>query len=117
MSEPTQICESATDCGAAHVLKVVWHGDLTDDCWAKAGNLLAHCERLGTIRWCDEDEKRTKHKSEYWHVSVGLVNGENFSVGDDIFNSGEPGGLILGGTMARAIAEAILKAPGEPSGP
>lgn len=92
----------------------MWHGDLTDDCWAKVGNLLAHCECLGEIRWCDEDENRTKHKSEYWHVSVGPVNRKHFSTGDDIFHSGEPGGLILGGTMARAIAEAILKSSNAP---
>lgn len=89
--------------------RIVWHGDLEDDCWAKVGNLLAHCECLGTIRWCDEDDNRTKHKSEYWHCSVSPVDGKNFAVGDDIFHSGEPGGLILGGAMARAIAEAILK--------
>ena len=91
----------------AHGSRIVWHGDLTDDCWAKVGNLLAHCECLGEIQTRHLDFP--KKKLEYWHCSVGPVNRKNFSTGDYIFHSGEPGGMIIGGTMARAIAEAILK--------
>jgi hypothetical protein len=91
---------------------IVWQGDLEDDCWAKVGNLLVDCECLGCIEWNDDDEEQQeKHKSEYWHCSVGPVNEKHMSTGPDIFHSGEPGGLILGGSMARAIAEAILKSP------
>lgn len=97
------------DSRAAHGSRIVWNGDLTDDCWAKVGNLLAHCECMGEIIVHNPEESPTKEKSEIWFVSVGPVNRKHFSTGDDIFHSGEPGGMIIGGTMARAIAEAILK--------
>jgi hypothetical protein len=87
--------------------KIIWHGDLKDDCWAKVGNVMAHCECMGLVEIRDHGIKR---RSEYWYCSVGTVNKHGFLVGDYIFHSSEPGGSIMGGTMARAICEAILSA-------
>lgn len=82
------------------ILKIQWKGDLDDDCSAMVGNLSAHCESLGEY---------DKH-FENWYCSVAPVDKAGFVNGPDLFHSSESGGAILGGTMARAICEAILKA-------
>lgn len=79
--------------------KFVWDGDMADDCTCLVGNLIAHCECLG---------KRCG--LEVWFVSVGPVDHRGMACGPDLFHSGEPSGIIIGGDMARAIAEAILLA-------
>lgn len=75
-----------------------WVGDLDDDCSITIGHYLAHCECLGsfTCRYSDGDET-----NECWFVGV-------YHKLDVLFHSGEPGGMIVNGSMARAIAEAIL---------
>jgi hypothetical protein len=87
-----------------------WQGDLQDDCWCREGNLLAHCECLGAIKWRNADTRDMLADAEIWFCSVGPVDEKNFAAGDDLFHSSTPAGLILGGEMARAIAEAILSA-------
>ena len=93
---------------------IEWRGDLEDDCSAKVGNLLAHCERLADCFIADADEPRKRSPVSVWYVSVCPVDENNRPTGDDLFHSGEPGGLIIGGTMARAIAEAIIRAYARP---
>lgn len=96
--------------------KFDWQGNLADDCTCRVGNLLAHCEAMGPIKWRAVDDGRKLHDAEHWFVSVGPVDARGFAAGDDLFHSGEPGGLILGAEMARAIAEAILTAATQPGG-
>jgi hypothetical protein len=64
---------------------------------------------MGEIRWKDVDEHRYS-ASNYWFVSVGRVDASGRTDGPDLFHSGEHAGMIFGGEMARAIAEAILSA-------
>lgn len=92
-----------------------WRGDMEDDCTCRTGNLLAHAECLGEIRWKDADERRP-HASNHWFVSVSRVGEDGGAIGPDLFHSGEHAGMILGAEMARAIAEAVLSA-GDQGGP
>jgi hypothetical protein len=93
------------------VPKVVWRGDLSDDCHAKLGDLGAHCECMGGIDWRESEQKRGRHeRSEIWYCSVYLLNRKGHALHGDLFHTGNPGGMIIGGSMARAVCEAILLA-------
>jgi hypothetical protein len=91
-------------------MTITWEGDLTDDCTCRAGNLLAHCENMGPIKWRCVDDGRKLYDAEIWFCLVARVDDQGFIVGDPIFHSGDYGGLITSGELARAISETILKA-------
>ena len=64
---------------------------------------------MGEILWKDGGEHRY-HKSTWWFVSVVRVDANGRSDAPDLFHSGEHAGMIMGGELARAIAEAIISA-------
>jgi hypothetical protein len=101
--------DAAPPLAAPHGSRVLWKGDIEDDCTLRVGNLLAHVECMGEIRWKDPDERRYS-ESNYWFVSVSRVDESGRTDGPDLFHSGEHAGMIFGGEMARAIAEAIISA-------
>ncbi len=86
---------------------IAWSGDLADDCSARVGNLIAHCECMGEMQLRGEGERRYE-KGEYWFCAVSECDADGKHV-RDIFHSGESAGLILSGEMARSIAESILR--------
>lgn len=71
-----------------------WEGNLKDDCRCSTEELMAHCENLGG---------ESSPESSIWFVAV--YRGDTV-----LFHSGEADGNIIGGEMARAIAESILAA-------
>lgn len=84
-----------------------WEGDLDHDCSLRVGDLLAHCECLNDSIYCvAEDKELNFHENfdiESWSCAVYR--------GDEVlFHSGEYGGMITDGDMARGICEAIVKA-------
>lgn len=90
-------------------VKIEWKGDLEDDCHARVGYLSAHCERMGDV-YVVNSRNGKNMRCEMWFCSVDPVDKKGWVTGDSIFHSGEPGGLILSGTMARAICESIIRA-------
>lgn len=106
---PPTGCRRAPGLGVASGSRFVWRGDLDDDCTCQVGDLAAHAECMDEIRWRSIDEKRYE-TAKVWYCSVGRVDERGFLVGEHLFHSGEPGGMILSGEMARAICEAIISA-------
>lgn len=92
--------------------KFIWKGDLEDDCLLEVPGFLAHAELL-----CDDVKCRDscggKWNEEHWYVCVARrLNPDAPTSKDDevLFHSGEHVGAITNGDMARAIAEAIIRA-------
>jgi hypothetical protein len=83
--------------------KLTWEGDIEDDCTLKVGQYLAHCECLSVGLVVRDPETKERFKIESWFV--GVYRGK-----ETLFHSGEVGGLITSGELARGIAEAIIKA-------
>jgi hypothetical protein len=104
--------DAAPPLAAPPCSRFVWRGDIEDDCTLRVGDLLAHVECMGEIRWKDPDERRYS-ESNYWFVSVSRVDESGRTDGLDLFHSGEHAGMICGADMARAIAEAIISANDE----
>lgn len=77
----------------------VWTGDLADDCWCEHGPFFSHVEMMVDAVEIDDDDD--KWKTEIWWFSV-RKNGQ------EIFNSSDHKGTILGGDMCRALAEVIM---------
>jgi len=88
---------------------LIWRGDLGDDCTCRVGNLIAHCECLGEIKWKPPGRGRL-YTGDIWCVCVSQVDANNRIDGPDLFHSGENGGYVMGAEMARGIAEAIIRA-------
>ena len=86
--DPTTICSP-----------FVWTGDLADDCWCEHGPFFSHVEMMVDAVEIDDDDD--KWKTEIWWFSV-RKNGQ------EIFNSSDHKGTILGGDMCRALAEVIM---------
>jgi hypothetical protein len=80
--------------------KLNWEGDLDDDCSLSVGELFAHCE-------CLADDIKCSSEGEEWTIQSWFV-GVYRRDGQPLFHSGEVGGMITSGEMARAIAEAII---------
>lgn len=87
--------------------EIKWNGDLNDDCTAKLGNLMAHCECLGDIICVDNSDGS---ELDAWRAESWFVGVMNKKTKQYLFHSGEHGGMITGGEVARAIAEAIMLA-------
>lgn len=87
-----------------------WTGDLGDDCFCEIGDFTAHCECLcDTLEVTDlEEENEKPFKIEIWFVGVYRKYIPPAKDSDILFHSGEHGGMITSGALARAIAEAIL---------
>lgn len=93
-----------------------WKGDLTDDCCLRIGWLCAHAELM-----CDDIKCRAdgeKWTEERWFLGVYISDPTAETGKDDVtlFHSGEHAGAITTGEMARAIAEAIIRAVNTASG-
>jgi len=84
----------------AERVRLVWTGDLEDDCVCIIGPYLAHCEYLDKL----------ENGCHYWHASVSKVDERRMVVGADLFHSGESAGFITHGEKARDICESILHA-------
>ena len=99
---------TAENAGPARVDGIVslpafqWEGDLDDDCTLRVGDYVGRAECMGgvTVRGDDGDKP---FRSEDWWCAV-------YRGKDQLFHSGEPGGSIHMGTMARAVCEAIIRA-------
>lgn len=90
--------------GKAVAEKIEWTGDLKDDCVARLGTLVAHCECMGDLLCRDIDHPRDKPwPMETWYASVS-------DRGETIFHSSEVGGTFTTGELARAVCEAIMLA-------
>lgn len=85
-----------------------WEGDLEDDCTLRIGEFMGRAECMGECIVRETNEKRG-HTEEYWWCAV-YRDKDGTPCGDQLFHSGEPGGTIHGGDMARKIVEAIIKA-------
>lgn len=93
-------------------MRIEWTGTLSDDCFARLGDVTAHVEAMGEIHMAeiDQDGKVSRRHSNRWrslHWFIGVYRGD-----DCLYHSGEHGGLITSddGDQARAIAEAVMRA-------
>lgn len=92
-------------------MQIEWTGDLSDDCFARLGDVTAHVEALGEIHMAELNEQGKPSRSHrhgwytvYWHIGV-------YRGGEPLYDSSESGGMITGdGGGARAIAEAVMRA-------
>lgn len=104
--------------GAVTGSQFVWRGDLEDDCSLRVGRLFAHAELM-----CDDIKCRDgfgeKWNEERWFLGVYVGDPDAETGKDDVvlFHSGEHGGAITSGEMARAIAEAIIRAANDQAEP
>jgi hypothetical protein len=85
-----------------------WDGDLTDNCSLRVGDLLGHCERSGTLH-LNEPPDAERESADYWHCAVDRVGPDGLAIGDPLFDNAETGGFVIGGHLARAICEAVLR--------
>lgn len=88
---------------------IEWRGNLDDDCTVQIGDLIGRCECLSEYRCYDPEFIDEEWNGENWFCAV--YQGKppyDGSSGRILFHSGEHGGSIGGGEMARAICEAIM---------
>ncbi len=86
---------------------IVWTGDLADDCCARWGGMTAHCEVMYDAQVRAEGEKRASTES-FWFAAV--YRGKR-----TIFSTADVGGLFVGGHLARATCETIMRLAAEAS--
>jgi hypothetical protein len=72
------------------------------------GDLLGHCERSGTLH-LNEPPDAERESADYWHCAVDRVGPDGLAIGDPLFDNAETGGFVIGGHLARAICEAVMR--------
>ena len=83
---------------------IVWTGTLDDDCCARWGGMIAHCEVMYDakvrVKW------DTASTESFWFAAV--YRGKR-----TIFSTADVGGLFVGGHLARATCETIMRLAAE----
>lgn len=88
-----------------------WTGDLRDDRTLIVNGFTAHCECLcDSLRVHDTEEPSgaDDFNVEIWFVGVYRDYTPPAKDEDILFHSGEYGGMVTSGEMARAIAESVI---------